>query len=36
MHTEKADEFTGIPAFAPYRERVRVLADGEPLDLDKL
>lgn len=36
MHTEKADEFTSIPAFAPYRERVQVLTDGEPLDLDKL
>lgn len=36
MHTEKADEFTSIPAFAPYAERVQILTDGEPLNLDKL
>ena len=36
MHTEKADEFTSIPAFMPYRSRVRVLQDGEPLSLDRL
>ena len=36
MHTEKADEFTSIPAFAPYRDRVQVLTDGMPLDFDKL
>lgn len=36
MHTEKADEFTSIPAFAPYKNRVRVLTDGTPLDLDRL
>ena len=36
MHTEKADEFTSMPAFAPYQSRVRVLQDGEPLSLDRL
>lgn len=36
MHTEKAEEFTSIPAFAPYRDRVKVLQDGEKLPLDKL
>lgn len=36
MHTEKADEFTSIPAFAPYRDRVNVLQDGEKLSLDAL
>lgn len=29
MHTECADEFSGIPIFAPYRDRVKVLQDGE-------
>lgn len=36
MHTEKADEFTSIPAFAPWKGRVKVLVDGEQLPLDKL
>ena len=36
MHTDKADEFTSIPAFAPYQDRVQILTDGKPLDLDKL
>lgn len=36
MHTDKADEFTSIPAFAPYWDRVQILTDGKPLDLDKL
>lgn len=36
MHTEKADEFTSIPAFAPYRDRVRALTDGEELPLNDL
>ena len=35
MHTEKADEFTSVPVFAPYRYRVRVLQDGEKLPLDR-
>ena len=29
MHTECADEFGRIEAFAPYRDKVRVLQDGE-------
>lgn len=29
MHTEYADEFSSIPLFAPYRDRVKVLQDGE-------
>lgn len=36
MHTEKADEFTSIPAFAAYRDRVKVLHDGEKRSLDQL
>ncbi|HBA47219.1 MAG TPA: hypothetical protein DCZ91_05365 [Lachnospiraceae bacterium] len=29
MHTECADDFGAIPAFAPYRDRVKVVKDGE-------
>ena len=29
MHTECADTFGSIPAFAPYRDRVKVLKDRE-------
>ena len=29
MHTEYAEKFIRIPAFAPYQDRVRVLCDGE-------
>lgn len=29
MHTECADEFSSIPIFAPYQDRVKVLQDGE-------
>lgn len=29
MHTECADEFGSIPVFEPYRDRVKVLGDGE-------
>ncbi len=36
MHTERADEFSSIPEFARYADRVKVLKDGEPLDLDAL
>lgn len=36
MHTEQADEFSSIPEFAPYKDRVKVLKDGEVLPLDKL
>jgi len=36
MHTEKPEEFTSIPAFAPYGDRVRVLYDGKKLPLDEL
>lgn len=36
MHTEKADEFTSIPAFALYQGQVKTLTDGEPLPLDDL
>lgn len=32
MHTECADEFGRIGAFAPYRDKVRVLQDGEEFD----
>lgn len=30
MHTECADKFSSIPAFAPYKNRIKVLQDGEP------
>lgn len=36
MHTEKAEEFSSIPEFAPWSDRVKVLTDGKPLDLDEL
>ena len=36
MHTERAEEFSSIPEFALYKDRVKVLKDGEPLDLDAL
>ena len=36
MHTERAEAFASLPAFAPWRDRVHVLADGEALDLDTL
>ena len=36
MHTERAEEFTSIPEFAPYKDRVRVLRDGQRLSLDTL
>ena len=36
MHTEKAEEFSSIPEFAPWSDRVKVLTDGQPLDLDEL
>lgn len=29
MHTEYAEKFSRIPAFAPYQDRVRALCDGE-------
>lgn len=29
MHTECADRFAEVPAFAPYKDRVKVLTDGE-------
>ncbi len=34
MHTERAEELASIPEFAPYKDRVRVLRDGESLSLD--
>lgn len=36
MHTECAETFADIPAFAPYGDRVEVLKDGKPLNLDTL
>lgn len=36
MHTERAEEFASIPEFARWRDRVRVLEDGEPLSLEDL
>lgn len=36
MHTERADEFSSVPEFARCADRVKVLKDGEPLDLDAL
>lgn len=36
MHTERAEEFAAIPDFAPYSNRVRVLSDGEALQLDSI
>jgi ribonuclease J len=35
MHTECADEFTKIPEFAPYADRVKVLHDGEKYRVDE-
>jgi hypothetical protein len=35
MHTECADEFTEIEKFAPYKDRVRVLCDGEKHRIDE-
>ena len=36
MHTQRAEEFSSIPAFARWKDRVRVLQDGEALPLDQL
>lgn len=36
MHTGRAEEFSSIPEFALYKERVKVLHDGEPFHLDAL
>lgn len=36
MHTERSEEFSSIPEFAPWADRVKVLKDGEPLPLDRL
>lgn len=36
MHTERAEEFSTIPEFAPWADRVKVLKDGKPLPLDTL
>ena len=36
MHTERAEEFSSIQEFAPYKDRVRVLKDGEPLSLESI
>ena len=36
MHTERAEEFSSIPEFARWKDRVKVLKDGELLDLDAL
>ena len=33
MHTERPEDFTSIPEFAPYHDRVRVLRDGIRLPL---
>lgn len=36
MHTERAEEFSSIQEFTPYKDRVRVLKDGEPLSLESI
>ena len=36
MHTERADGFASIPAFTRWKDRVKVLHDGQTLDLDEL
>ena len=36
MHTERAEEFSSIPEFARWKNQVKVLKDGEPLNLDEL
>ena len=36
MHTERADEFASILAFTLWKDRVKVLHDGQTLDLDEL
>lgn len=36
MHTERAEEFSSIPEFARWKDRVKVLTDGEPLNLNEL
>jgi ribonuclease J len=35
MHTECADEFAKVAEFTPYKDRVRVLSDGEKYCIDK-
>jgi ribonuclease J len=35
MHTECADEFAKVAEFAPYKDRVRVLCDGEKYRVDE-
>lgn len=36
MHTDRAEEFSSIPAFALWADRVQVLKDGEPFSIDTL
>ena len=36
MHTECADGFVSLPEFTAYRDRIRVLQDGETFDLEEL
>lgn len=36
MHTERAEQFASVPVFAPYKDQVRVLQDGESLNLNTL
>lgn len=36
MHTERAEEFSSIQEFAPFKDRIRVLKDGEPLSLESI
>lgn len=36
MHTERAEEFAAIPEFSHWADRVKVLTDGEYLNLDEL
>lgn len=36
MHTERAEEFSSIPEFAPWADRVKVLRDGEQFSIDTL
>ena len=36
MHTERAEEFSSIPEFAPWADRVKILRDGEQFSIDTL
>ena len=36
MHTECADEFSAIPAFEKYKDRILSVQDGQTISLDDL